>query len=118
VKPKPKDTMAKDAAPPAARSRRSFLTTIAAGTLAAVAASAMTTTAATTHRKPAKKKSTAPAAATSRPAAIETEIKNQKGYTARSLGVIRDFPLPPGSEMAFAFVPMKARPRPDDRKRR
>ena len=40
--------------------------------------------------------------------ALEAEITKQKHSTNDLLKTIRDHELPPGSEMAFAFVPMRA----------
>ena len=49
----------------------------------------------------------AAAAAPSRPPALEAEIAKQKKSTADLLKTIRDFELPPGSEMAFVFSAVK-----------
>jgi hypothetical protein len=41
--------------------------------------------------------------------AIRKEIQSQEKSLADQLKTIRDYPLPPGSPMAFAFKPLRAR---------
>ena len=88
-----------------ATSRRRFLKVAALGATAAVAAAALpggvdaAKTAASALVKPKP---------SGRPPAIEAEVAKQKQSTADLLKTIREFELPPGSEMAFAFVPSKA----------
>jgi len=86
----------------AVKSRRRFLKLVALTSAAAlVPATPRRTRAATAPKK------SAPAAA-ARPAALENEIKKQKNATAQALKAIRDFELPPGSEMAFVFSAQRA----------
>ncbi len=90
------------------KSRREFLKLVAAGSAAASTGRAGRAAAAAKHM--AKKKA-APAhaahAAKSAPVAktdaIHDEIEKQKKNTADALKVIRDWPLPAGSPMAFTF---------------
>jgi hypothetical protein len=89
----------------AAKSRRRFLKVVAMGSAAALVSATLPRTgdAAGRPAKPAKPKhSPAP-----RPAAIEAEIAKQKHSTADTLKTIRDYSLPPGSEMAFVFAPAR-----------
>jgi hypothetical protein len=72
---------------------------IAAGSAMALAAPARGLAA------PAKK----PVAPAAPPRALAAEIERQKKNTAAALQVVRDFPLPPGSPMAFEFRPMRRR---------
>jgi hypothetical protein len=44
--------------------------------------------------------------------AIRKEIANQEKSLAGQLKVVRDYPLPPGSPMAFVFKPLRARREP------
>ena len=87
-----------------AASRRRFLKLVATGAAAVAASGSLAPRARAAERTSARSK---PARAT-RTAAVEAEIKSQKDYTAKSLKTLRDFELPPGSEIAFAFRPMKA----------
>jgi hypothetical protein len=41
------------------------------------------------------------------PTGMVAEIEKQKKLVADALKVIREFPLPPGSDMAFAFRPLR-----------
>lgn len=89
-------------------SRRKFLTLAAAGAAATIAAPA---TAATPSRtKPARRPEPKPApAAAGRRTASAAEIEKLRGYTAESLKAIRAYALPPGSDLAFSFRPLKPR---------
>jgi len=86
----------------AANSRRRFLKTVAMGSAAALVSVTLPRTgeAATAPAKVAPKPKPAPPA---RPAALEVEIAKQKQSTVDMLKTIRDYELPPGSEMACAF---------------
>ena len=86
----------------AVKSRRRFLKLVALTSVAAL----VPATPRRTRAAAAPKKSTPAAAA--RPAALENEIKKQKNATAQALKAIRDFELPPGSEMAFVFSAQRA----------
>jgi hypothetical protein len=99
------------------RSRRRFLRLMAAGSAAAAATPAAALAhAVTPKRKPAKP---APGAAGARPAgprddagvppAVAEEIRRQKAVAEQSHRVVRDHPLPPGSEPSFGFVPLGPR---------
>jgi hypothetical protein len=90
------------------KSRRSFLKLMATGSAAVLAGSA--TAVAAPARRPVRTPRTAPAAAPAM-AASASEIRKQKEQTAATLKAIRAYSLPPGSEPAFAFVPMPASPR-------
>jgi secreted PhoX family phosphatase len=89
-------------------SRRRFLKLVAAGS-AAVIASNVVPVGAATASKPATTKSGS--RTSSRSAGVEAEIKKQKGFLTAALKAIRDYDLPPGSEQAFVFAPIKAAPR-------
>lgn len=82
-------------------SRRRFLSLIAAGSAAVAAAPARTLAAAASTAPAAVAKPTA-----ALPAKMRAEIEKQKKNTADALKTIRDYPLPPGSAMAFVFRPM------------
>jgi hypothetical protein len=45
------------------------------------------------------------------PPKLLAEIEKQRRSVADALKVIRDHPLPPGSDMAFVFQPLRARRR-------
>jgi hypothetical protein len=80
-------------------SRRRFLALIAAGSAAVATAPARAIAA------PAKARGVKlPAAVSPKMAA---EIEKQKKSTADTLKTIRAYPLPPGSDMAFAFRPLR-----------
>ena len=90
------------------KSRREFLRLVAAGSAAALTGRAGRAAAAAKHM--AKKKAAAVHTAhvvKAEPAmkldALHAEIDKQKKYTADALKVIRDWPLPAGSPMAFTF---------------
>ena len=99
------------------RSRRRFLGLLAAGwaTTAAGPAAALAR-AVTPKKKPA---TPAPGAGRAKPAvpppgadvppAVAEEIRKQKALVEQSLKVVRDHPLPPGSEPAFRFVALGQR---------
>ncbi len=83
-----------------ALSRRRFMALVAASAAAAVTAPARALT------PPTKK---APPPAQPRPPEIEKGIAEQKSLLAQQLKTLRDYPLPPGSDPAFAFAPLKPR---------
>ena len=90
-----------------ARSRRRFLKVAVMGSAAVVASSVLTGTAnvaAAVAKRAPRPRPAAPA----RSAGVEAEVAKQKRSTSDLLKTIRNFELPAGSEMAFAFVPMKA----------
>lgn len=89
-----------------ARSRRRFLKVAVMASAAAVASSALA--GAGEAASAPRKRSARPKPAAERPAALEAEIAKQKHSTSDLLKAIRDHELPPGSEMAFAFVPARA----------
>ena len=89
------------------KSRRRFLKVVALGSAAALVSATLPRSGDAAGR--AAKGVTKPRHSTpSRAAAIEAEIAKQKHSTADMLEKIRDYPLPAGSEMAFAFVPERA----------
>ena len=101
----------------AKRSRRRFLRLIAAGSAAAAATpAAALARAVTPKQRPAKP---APGTPGARPAgprdgagvppAVAGEIRTLKALVEQALQAVRDTPLPPGSEPAFAFAPLRAR---------
>lgn len=81
-------------------SRRRFMTLLAGASAATLAAPVRPLLAAA--RAPLPKR---PAI----PPRMAAEIEKQKKYVADTLKVIRDFKLPPGSDMAFEFRPMRAK---------
>lgn len=87
--------------------RRRFVQLVAA-TGAAVIAAPLTKLAAAPASATARAKGHDARAAT---AATSKEIRNQERSMADALKVIRGHELPPGSPMAFAFAPIKARRR-------
>lgn len=98
------------------RSRRRFIGLIAAGSAAAAAAA--TPAAALAHavapkQKPAKPapgaKPAGPREGAGVPPAVAEEIRKQKAALEQSLQALRDYPLPPGSEPAFIFAPLRPR---------
>ncbi len=92
--------------------RRSFLGLVAAGSAALVApglALAATAPAAPSRARAAAGKPR-PATGTRAPD-IEKGIREQKESLEKQLQVIRGYVLPPGSDMAFVFRPMRARKR-------
>jgi hypothetical protein len=99
-------------------SRRRFLELIAAGSAAVVTGAGAPASGQAAARP---KRKVRPAAATGEPrprtAVVQAEIEKQKGYLAAALKKIREHPLPPGSEPAFGFAPLKARPHADREER-
>jgi hypothetical protein len=101
------------------RSRRRFLGLIAAGSAAAAASpGAALASAVTPKKKPVKPAPGAPGAKPAGPhegagvpPAVAEEIRKQKAVVAQSLQALRDCPLPPGSEPAFVFAPLRPRKR-------
>jgi hypothetical protein len=91
----------------AAKSRRRFLKVVAMGSAAALVSAALPRAGEASER-PVRGATKPKSAGAVRPAAIEAEIAKQKHSTAEMLKTIRDYPLPAGSEMAFAFAPVKA----------
>jgi len=91
-------------------SRRRFLKLIAASSAGLLAGTASAAPAPARRAKTARAKAgnAKLAPEPSRSKAVEAEIESQKKSLARTLKTIRDYPLPPGSEMAFAFRPIKA----------
>ena len=106
------------------RSRREFIQVIAAGAVAAVVTPTFAATAtkaaapagggknAATKPAPAKSAAPPPSAApgtAGRHEALPKEIDKLKSALADQLKVIRAFPLPPGSPMAFTFRAQRVR---------
>jgi hypothetical protein len=100
------------------KSRREFLKTVAASSALALAGGASGAVAATAVKAAARgaratsgaTKGAAKGASANHAghAADPAEIAKQKKFTADALKVIRDYPLPAGSPMAFTFKPIKA----------
>jgi hypothetical protein len=99
------------------RSRRRFLGLIAAGSAAAAAtpAAALARVVAP-KRKPAKltpgatdAKPMGPHEGAGVPPEVAEEIRKQRAAVEQSLQAVRDCPLPPGSEPAFVFAPLRPR---------
>jgi anaerobic selenocysteine-containing dehydrogenase len=96
------------------KSRREFLKTVAASSALALAGGASGAVAATAVKAAARgaraTKGAVKGASANHAghAADPAEIAKQKKFTADALKVIRDYPLPAGSPMAFTFKPMKA----------
>jgi hypothetical protein len=87
------------------RSRRQVLKLLAAGSAAALMSPTAGLAAAVRKRS---KRPPAPAAhAAMVPPAVHAEVEKQKKDLASALKTIRDFPLPPGSPMAFVFKPLR-----------
>lgn len=88
-------------------SRRRFMALLASASAATLAAPAapLIASAATVTKKPASTPATAPAPSPK----VVAEIAKQQKSTADTLKVIRDFPLAPGSPMAFEFRPLRAK---------
>jgi hypothetical protein len=89
--------------------RRRFIGVIAAGGAAALS------TMASPSAVDAAKAASAPAPrgpgakGGPRPAAVQRELKQQEKSVAGMVKVIRDFDLPPGSDLAVTFRPLRAR---------
>jgi hypothetical protein len=91
----------------AAKSRRRFLKTLALGSAAALVSATLPKAVGAADR-PARGAAKPGPQHSRRAPAIEAEIAKQKKSTGDLLKTIRNYPLPPGSEMAFEFVPMRA----------
>lgn len=92
----------------APKSRRRFLKTVAMGSAAALVAATLPHAGdASPARHSRKTRPVAPVAPVA-PSEIETEVAKQKKSTADILKTIRDYELPPGTEMAFVFSAAKA----------
>jgi hypothetical protein len=91
------------------RSRRRFLKLVAASSVAALAASAGASPLVAATTPPARKSKTPGPA-------VRAEIKSQKESLDKALKVIREYSLPPGSEMSLVFVPIP-RAAADDREK-
>jgi hypothetical protein len=91
------------------RSRRQVLKLLAAGSAASLAGpvAALAQTVAKRRARPMKPAPVAAAAGTPS-GAIHAEVEKQKRDLAGLLKTLRDYPLPPGSEQAFAFRPLRA----------
>jgi len=88
------------------RSRRQMLKLLAAGSAATLAAPG----AALAARRRATRPGAAPQAAHAKAQAsdaIRAEVERQKKDLAKQLATIRGHALPPGSEMAFVFRPLR-----------
>jgi hypothetical protein len=95
-------------------SRRRFVELLAAGSVAALAAPAATLAAGAAAAKPAPPKprpAGAPVGAVAPAEALRIEVEKQKKSLADQLKVIRDYHLPPGSNMAFVFQPVRRKSR-------
>jgi hypothetical protein len=88
---------------PGRQSRRRFIKLIAAGSAAMLAGTG------SAARGQAAVKPAPRAAARALTPAVRAEILEQQQYLAQSLKAIREYTLPPGSEMACGFEPLKAR---------
>ena len=92
---------------PRTMKRRRFVTLVALSGAALVAAPlSRAARAVTPAAAPGSAKRRAPAPA------VQKEIANQEKSLAGQLKIIRDYELPPGSPMAFAFKPLRARREP------
>jgi len=95
-------------------SRRRFVALVAATSAAVVAAPAG---AAVARRKrvpaPAARPAPAESTATAPPAgAWQKEFERQKKSTLSTLKTLRDYPLPPGGDLAVVFRPLRAGRKP------
>jgi hypothetical protein len=100
------------------RSRRRFLRLLAAGSAAALATPvARVGAGAAPARKPGRRPvakpapAARPAHAATPPAPLAEEIRKQKVSVEQALKAVRDYPLPPGSDLALTFRPRQARRR-------
>jgi len=85
-----------------ALSRRRFVALVAGGSVALLGAPAERLAAAPPRRvRPGPPP----------PAALRAEIEKQKKSVGDALATIRAYPLPPGSDMAFVFRPLRRRRR-------
>ena len=89
--------------PQSTMKRRHFVTLVALSGAALVTAPLSRAAAATRKVASQSERRRTPSAA------IRREIANQEKGLADQLKVIREFELPPGSAMAFAFKPLRAR---------
>jgi len=101
------------------RTRRTFLKLLAAGSAAVATRPAAALAAARAPKRPSPKPAAAahPAATGARPAAapapgLHAEIERQKRDLDKVLKTLRDYPLPPGSDPAFVFAPLRAEKKP------
>ncbi len=90
------------------RSRRRFLGLIAAGSAAAAAAPASALARVVTPKKKPARPGPGPRGGAGVTPAVAEEIRRQKAMVEQALRVVRDYPLPPGSEPAFVFAPLRA----------
>lgn len=90
------------------RSRRQFLKLVAAGSAAALTGASRRSLAADAVKVAAKHTAQSAPASAGSTGSVRAEIQKQKQQTAETLKIIRDYPLPTGSPMAFAFKPLKA----------
>ena len=96
------------------RSRRRFLTLLAAGSAAAVTTPiAGLANAAVPKKRPAAPKQGAGVRDVNAglPPAVAEEIRKQKATVEQTLKTVREYSLPPGSEPAFVFAPLRSRKR-------
>jgi hypothetical protein len=94
------------------RSRRRFLTLLAAGSAAAVTAPVADLAGAAPKKRTTTKQVARPGQADGGPPlAIAEEIRKQKASVEQTLKVVREYRLPPGSEPAFGFAPLRPRKR-------
>jgi hypothetical protein len=100
-------------APDVVLSRRGFVQALAAGSVAIAAAGAPAVLARTSVRAPAKRSGAAGGAEPTRRQAAE--IRKQKRDVEHTLHTIRDYKLPDGSDVAFVFVPRRARRSEEER---
>ncbi len=87
-------------------SRRRFVSLLATGSAALAATPVLAAKAAASKRpKPAAPPSAKPAMAT---AALQKEFDRQRTGTLDALKKLREYPLPPGGELAVVFRPLHA----------
>ena len=86
-------------------SRRRFVTLMAAGSAGALATGPVPGTGAKEAVAQAPAQAEAQAVA---PTAAEKEFERQKKGTLATLKTIRDYPLPPGGDLAVVFRPLRA----------
>jgi hypothetical protein len=95
-------------------SRRRFLRLLAAGSAATAAtpAAALARAAKPKGAKPpASPRPAPPPPVPAVPPAVAEEIRKQKALVEQAVRAVRDYPLPPGSEPAFVFAPLRPRKR-------
>ena len=99
------------------RTRRTFLKLLATGS-AAIATRPVAGLAAThghpaqPPKRPAAKPAAAGSGAPAPPPGLHAEIERQKRDLDKVLKTLRDYPLPPGSDPAFGFAPLRAERKP------